>query len=75
MPRFKIGDTVSLDGRCAKIVWLRENANEIEAMDEYIVEFETKERQFAVSSTLAAEETPAIYNRKNNSDCCHGQTY
>jgi len=75
MPRFKIGDTVLLDGRRAKIVWLRENANEIEAMDEYIVEFETKERRFALSGTLAAKETQAIYNRKHDGDRCHGQTY
>jgi hypothetical protein len=75
MPRFKIGDTVRLNGRRAKVVWLRENANEIEAMDEYIVEFDNKQRQFAVSSTLAPKESPAIHNREHNSDPCHRQTY
>ena len=64
-----------LDGRLAKVVWLSENANEIEAMDEYIVEFENKQRQFAVSSSLTAEEAPPMHNREHDSDCRHGQTY
>ena len=50
MLRFQIGDTVVLEGQPGRIVWLRENANEIEAMDEYIVEFEDKRRQFVVSN-------------------------
>ncbi len=52
MPRFKVGDTVFLEGERARVVWLSENANEIEAMDEYIVEFENKEKQFLISSEL-----------------------
>jgi len=52
MARFKLNDTLVLNGRRARIVWLRENPNEIESMDEYIVEFETRERQFFVSSEL-----------------------
>ena len=75
MPKFKIGDTVFLDGRRAKVVWLSENPSEIEAMDEYIVEFENKQRQFAISSTLAAEKPQTVYNREHNRDRCHGQTY
>ena len=75
MPKFKVGDTVLMDGREAKIVWLSEDANEIEAMDEYIVEFDNKQRQFAVSSTLAPKESQAIHNREHDSDPCHGQTY
>ena len=60
MPRFKIGDTVSVEGRRAKVIWLRENASEIEAIDEYIVEFEDRNRQFAVSSELQPKPTQAI---------------
>jgi hypothetical protein len=52
MPRFKVGDTVVLNGRRATVVWLSENANEIEAIDEYILEFEDRRRQFVTSSTL-----------------------
>ena len=73
MPRFKIGDTVSLDGRCAKIVWLRENANEIEAIDEYIVEFEDKQRQFVVSDWLGLKQPDSIHDREQNRDSCRGE--
>ena len=52
MPRFKLNDTLVLNGRRARVVWLQENPNEIEAMDEYILEFDNKERQFFVSSEL-----------------------
>jgi hypothetical protein len=72
MPRFKVGDTVSVDGRQARVVWLSENANEIEAFDEYIVEFEDKRRQFVISSTLGPQQPPPINNRVENSDPCHG---
>jgi len=71
MPRFKVGETVSLEGRRAKIVWLSENANEIEAMDEYIVQFEDKQRQFVTSSTLEPKQRPPIQDRESNSDPCH----
>ena len=57
MPRFKVGDTVLMDGREARIVWLSEDANEIEAMDEYIVEFEDKHRQFVISSALYSQHS------------------
>ena len=73
MPRFRVGDTVLLDGRQATIVWLSEDANEIEAMDEYIVEFEDKQRQFAVSSALASEDSHTGYDREHKSDPCHDQ--
>ena len=75
MPRFKIGDTVFLEGRRATIVWLSENANEIEAMDEYIVKFDNKQTQFVISSTLAAEKAASGHNREHDSDRCQGQTY
>jgi hypothetical protein len=52
MPRYKIGETVLLDGRQARIVWLSENPSEVEAIDEYIVEFDDKHRKFVVSSSL-----------------------
>ena len=52
MSKFKIGDIVTINGRSARVVWLRENANEIEAMDEYIIEFEDKQRMFVLSSGL-----------------------
>jgi hypothetical protein len=52
MSRFKLNDNLVLNGRRARVVWLMENPNEIEAMDEYIVEFDDKERQFFVSSEL-----------------------
>jgi hypothetical protein len=73
MPRFQVGDTVFLDGKQAKIVWLSENPNEIESMDEYIVEFEDKHRQFAISSTLGSKKHQSIHNREHNSDCCGDQ--
>ena len=72
MAKFKVGETVVLDGHRARIVWLRENANEIEAMDEYIVEFEDKRRQFVISSTLAQKLQP-VHNRKRDSDPCYDQ--
>jgi hypothetical protein len=75
MLRFRIGDTVFLDGRRAKVVWLSENANEIEAMDEYIVEFENQQRQFAISSNLTAQKPQTIYNREHDRGGCHDQTY
>ena len=74
MPRFKVGDTVYLEGGRARVVWLSENANEIEAMDEYIVEFEDKHRRFVVSSNLEPKPQP-IDDRERNSDPCHRQTY
>jgi hypothetical protein len=55
MARFNVGDTVVLHGKHGRIVWLSENPNEIEAIDEYIVEFENKDREFVVSSSLAPE--------------------
>jgi hypothetical protein len=75
MSRFKVGDTVHIEGRRAKVVWLSENANEIEAMDEYIVEFEDKRRQFVVSSKLQSKQTESIHNRVSNSDPCQRQTH
>ena len=71
MPRFKIGDTVFVEGRTAKVVWLSENSSEIEAMDEYIVEFEDKHRQFVVSSTLS-HKPQAVHNREHDGDRCYG---
>jgi hypothetical protein len=70
MARFKVGDTVSVEGRQARVVWLSENPNEIEAMDEYIVEFEDKHRRFVVSSKLGSEETQTIPERKRDSNPC-----
>jgi hypothetical protein len=75
MPRFKIGDTVFVEGRRATIVWLSENANEIEAIDEYILEFDDKQRRFVISSTLTADKSKPVHNGEHDSDCCHGQTY
>ena len=75
MPRFKVGDTVYLEGSRARVVWLSENANEIEAMDEYIVEFEDKHRQFVVSSNLESKQPPTGHDREADSDSCHRQTY
>jgi hypothetical protein len=69
MARFKVGDTVSTEGRRARVVWLSENPNEIEAMDEYIVEFEDKHRQFVISSGLQPPPQP-VPNGKHNSDSC-----
>ena len=69
MPRFKVGDTVFVDGREARVVWLSENPNEIEPMDEYIVEFDGKERLFLMSHQLA-KELPPIQNREHDRDSC-----
>lgn len=62
MPRFKIGETVFLNGRSATVVWFRENANEIEAIDEYIVEFDDKQRQFVVSGGLGLKQSDSIHD-------------
>jgi hypothetical protein len=75
MSRFKIGDTVFVEGRRGRIVWLSENANEIEAMDEYIVEFDNKQTQFVISSTLTANKSQPVHNGEQDTDRCHGQTY
>jgi len=73
MPRFKVGDTISFQGQRVRVVWLSENANEIEAMDEYIVEFEDKKRKFIVSSELHPKQS--VENRIPDSDRCERQTY
>ena len=75
MLRFQIGDTVVLEGQPGRIVWLRENANEIEAMDEYILEFEDKQRRFIVSSELRSKQNQSVNDRERNSDYCQRQTY
>ena len=75
MPRFKIGDTVFVEGRRATVVWLSENANEIEAMDEYILEFDDKQRRFVISSTLTADKSQPVHNGEHDTDRGHGQTY
>ena len=59
MTRYHVGDTVTVQGRQGRIVWLRENANEIEAMDEYIIEFDDKQRRFLVASEL--EKSRILY--------------
>ena len=75
MPKFQVGDTVTVDGRPAHVVWLRENANEIEAMDEYIVEFDDKQRRFVLSSTVQSNETESSHDRKPYSDSRQSQTH
>lgn len=70
MTRFKVGDTIFIEGRQARVVWLSENANEIEAMDEYIVEFEDKHREFVISSKLGPQQQPPVHNGVRNSDSC-----
>ena len=52
MARYKVGDTITLRGERGTVVWLSENPAEIEAMDEYIVEFEDKQRRFFIASDL-----------------------
>ena len=71
MPRFKVGDMVSIEGRRARVVWLSENASEIEAIDEYIVEFEDKHRQFVMSSKLGPKEPQTVPHGKRDSNSCH----
>jgi hypothetical protein len=78
MPRFNVGDTVSLRGSKARVVWLSENANEIEAIDEYIVEFEDNHREFVISSELEAEQggerPPSGHDGEQDRDPRHRQT-
>jgi len=69
MPRFKVGDTVFVESRPAIVVWLSENPNEMEPMDEYIVEFDDKERRFLMSHQLA-KELPPVQNREHDRDSC-----
>ena len=52
MSQYKVGDTVLVHGKRATVVWFRENPSEIEVMDEYIVEFDDKQRLFIVSGEL-----------------------
>lgn len=73
MPKFKVGDAVFLQGRRGRIVWLSENANEIEAMDEYIVEFDDKQRQFAVSTDLYSKQRHPMHDREDDGNRCRGQ--
>jgi hypothetical protein len=68
MPRFRIGDTVFVEGRPGTVVWLSENANEIEAMDEYIVEFDNKRQQFVLASYLS--DTYPVPDLQNNAKGC-----
>jgi hypothetical protein len=75
MSRFQIGDIVQVDGSPARVVWLRENANEIEAMDEYIVEFEDKRRRFILSSAVDSKQSETKRDRKPYSDRCERQTH
>jgi hypothetical protein len=75
MPRFKIGDMVVVEGRPAKVVWFSENASEIEAMDEYIVEFENKQRQFIVSGDLYPKQGHPMNDRERDGDHCQPQSY
>lgn len=75
MARYKVGDTVVLQGRRARVVWLSENATEIEAMDEYIVEFEDKHRQFVVSGELDAKKRQPVNDRDHDRNPSHGQAY
>lgn len=81
MSRFHVGDIVQVDDCPARIVWLRENANEIEAMDEYIVELigdpgdEVKQRRFVLSSAVVSKQTETIHDRKSYSDSCHPKTH
>ena len=78
MSRFQVGDIVTIDGRPSRVVWLRENSNEIEAIDEYIVEFQDKQRRFVLSSDIDlkdSEQTQAAHNRKPDSDSRQSQTH
>ena len=74
MTRFQTGDVITIDDRQARVVWLRENANEIEAMDEYIVEFEDKQRRFVLSSAVHSKEPESIHDRKPYSDSSQSHT-
>ena len=60
MARYKVGDTVQLQGRRAKVVWLSEDANEIEAMDEYILEFDDKQQRFVISSEMLPKQSQPV---------------
>jgi hypothetical protein len=75
MPRYKLGDTVVIQGKPARVVWLRENPAEIEAMDEYMVEFEDKQRRFIVSGELNSKQRQSMKDRDHDSDYCQRQTY
>ena len=75
MSRYKVGDTVLVQGKRATVVWFRENASEIEAMDEYIVEFEDKRRRFIVSAELHPKQRQPMKDREHDSDYCQRQTY
>ena len=60
MSRYKVGDTVLVQGKRTTVVWFRENPSEIEAMDEYIVEFQDKTRTFIVSGELHSKQRQAV---------------
>jgi hypothetical protein len=75
MSRYKVGDNVFIQGRPAKVVWFSENPNEIEAIDEYIVEFEDKQRRFIISGELDSKQRESMKDREDNGDYCQRQTY
>jgi hypothetical protein len=75
MARFRIGDTVVLQGRRAKVVWLSENPSEIEAIDEYIVEFDDKQRQFIVDADLYPKQSHPMNDRERDGNHCQPQGY
>jgi hypothetical protein len=58
----------------ARVIWLSENANEIEAIDEYIVEFEDKHREFVISSELEGKQPPPADERDNQGDTRRRET-
>jgi hypothetical protein len=60
MSQYRVGDTVLVHGKRATVVWFCENPSEIEAMDEYIVEFEDKQRRFIVSAALHSKQRQAL---------------
>jgi hypothetical protein len=73
MTRYQLGETVVLRGRHARVVWVRENPSEIEAMDEYILEFEDKRREFIVSAELISKEPQAMHDRYSDRGNCQPQ--
>ncbi len=75
MSRYRVGDTVVIHGKRATVVWFRENPSEIEAMDEYIVEFEDKQRRFIVSAELHSKQRQTQKDREHNREYCQRETY
>lgn len=75
MSQYKVGDTVLVHGKRATVVWFRENPSEIDAMDEYIIEFDDKQRLFIVSGELHSKQRQPLKDGEDDREYCQRQAH